>query len=67
MPKKTITIDVDETLLVVARDEISELLYEYENDLMSADEEGDSRDIEEQRDAIKHVIQIINKLTWSDQ
>ncbi|HDG8346214.1 TPA: hypothetical protein PBS48_002041 [Staphylococcus aureus] len=66
MPKKTITIDVDETLLVVARDEISELLYEYENDLMSADEEGDSRDIEEQRDAIKHVIQIINKLTWSD-
>ncbi|MBH4767984.1 hypothetical protein I6D34_10015 [Staphylococcus aureus] len=66
MPKKTITIDVDETLLVVARDEISELLYEYENDLMSADEEGDNRDIEEQRDAIKHVIQIINKLTWSD-
>ncbi|MGZ9438276.1 hypothetical protein [Staphylococcus epidermidis] len=66
MPKKTVTIDVDENLLVVANNEISELLYEYDSELMSADEEGDFSDVEEQRDAIKHAIQIIDKLTWSD-
>lgn len=66
MPKKTVTIDVDENLLVVASNEISELLYEYDSELMSADEEGDFSDVEEQRDAIKHAIQIIDKLTWSD-
>lgn len=41
MPKKTVTIDVDENLLVVASNEISELLYEYDSELMSADEDGD--------------------------
>ncbi|MBK4056007.1 hypothetical protein JJL22_14275, partial [Staphylococcus aureus] len=51
MPKKTVTIDVDENLLVVASNEISELLYEYDSELMSADEDGDNRDIEEKRDA----------------
>ncbi|MBU7348791.1 hypothetical protein [Staphylococcus aureus] len=56
MPKKTVTIDVDENLLVVASNEISEL--------MSADEDGDNRDIEEKRDALKQSIQIIDKLTW---
>ncbi len=40
MPKKTVTIDVDENLLVVASNEISELLYEYDSELMSADEDG---------------------------
>lgn len=64
MPKKTVTMDVDENLLVVASGEISELLYEYDNELTSADEDGDNRDIEEKRDAIKHAIQIIDKLTW---
>ncbi|HEI3087834.1 TPA: transcriptional regulator [Staphylococcus aureus] len=39
MPKKTVTIDVDENLLVVASNEISELLYEYDSELMSADED----------------------------
>lgn len=66
MPKKTVTIDVDENLLVVANNEISELLYEYDSELMSADEDGDYRDIEEKRDALKHAVQIIDKLTWSD-
>lgn len=66
MPKKTVTIDVDENLLVVASNEISELLYEYDSELMSDDEDGDNRDIEEKRDAIKHAIRIIDKLTWSD-
>lgn len=66
MPKKTVTIDVDENLLVVASNEISELLYEYDSELMSADEEDDTSDIEEKRDAIKQAIQIIDKLTWSD-
>lgn len=66
MPKKTMTFDVDENLLVVASDEMSELLYEYDSELMSADEEEDVSDVEEQRDAIKHAIQIINKLTWGD-
>ncbi|HGO1501044.1 TPA: hypothetical protein ACK0DK_002661 [Staphylococcus aureus] len=64
MPKKTVTIDVDENLLVVASNEISELLYEYDSELMSADEDGDNRDIEEKkRDALKQAIQIIDKLT----
>nr|WP_095324646.1 DUF1024 family protein [Staphylococcus aureus] len=62
--KKTVTIDVDENLLVVASNEISELLYEYDSELMSADEDGDNRDIEEKRDALKQAIQIIDKLTW---
>lgn len=64
MAKKTITMDVDENLLVVASGEISELLYEYDNELTSVDEDGDNRDIEEKRDAMKHAIQIIDKLTW---
>ncbi|HCZ1965441.1 TPA: hypothetical protein O2P76_002576 [Staphylococcus aureus] len=64
MPKKTVTIDVDENLLVVASNEISELLYEYDSELMSADEDDDNRDIEEKRDALKQAIQIIDKLTW---
>ncbi|HEG9450347.1 TPA: hypothetical protein SH810_002579 [Staphylococcus aureus] len=64
MPKKTVTIDVDENLLVVASNEISELLYEYDSELMSADEDSDNRDIEEKRDALKQAIQIIDKLTW---
>ncbi|MCG1703990.1 hypothetical protein K4P65_04695 [Staphylococcus epidermidis] len=64
--KKTVTIDVDENLLVVASNEISELLYEYDSELMSADEDGDNRDIEEKRDALKHAVQIIDKLTWGD-
>mgnify|MGYP007057659693 FL=1 len=67
MPKKTITFDVDENLLVLAGGEISELLYEYDNELMSADEEDDVSDVEEKRDAIKHAIQIIDKLTWSER
>lgn len=41
MPKKTMSFDVDENLLVVANNEISELLCEYDNELISADEEGD--------------------------
>lgn len=65
MPKKTMTFDVDENLLVVASGEMSELLCEYDSDLMSADEE-DVSGIEEQRDAMKHAIQIIEKLTWGD-
>lgn len=64
MAKKTITMDVDENLLVVASGEISELLYEYDNELTSTDEDGDNRDIEEKRDALKQAIQIIDKLTW---
>ncbi|NGG05635.1 hypothetical protein G0Z61_08410 [Staphylococcus aureus] len=64
MPKKTVTVDVDENLLVVARDEMSELLYGYDSELMLADEDGDNRDIEERRYAIKQAIQIIDKLTW---
>ena len=66
MPKKTVTIDVDENLLVVASREMSELLYEFDDDLMSADEEDDVSDVEEKRDSIKHAIQIIDKLTWGD-
>ncbi|WP_145368593.1 hypothetical protein [Staphylococcus epidermidis] len=66
MPKKTMSFDVDENLLVVASNEMSELLHEFDSELMSADEEGDFSDVEEQRDAIKHAIQIIDKLTWSD-
>lgn len=66
MPKKTVTIDVDENLLVVASHEMSELLYEFDDDLMSADEEDDVSDVEEKRDSIKQAIQIIDKLTWGD-
>lgn len=64
MAKKTITMDIDENLLVVASGEISELLYEYDDELTSVDEDGDNRDIEEKRDALKQAIQIIDKLTW---
>lgn len=67
MPKKMMTFDVDENLLVVASNEMSELLYEYDSNLMSADEDDDVSDVEEQRDAIKHAIQIIDKLTWSER
>lgn len=66
MPKKTLTIDVDENLLVVASNEMSELIYEYDSELMSADEEEDVSDVEEKRDSIKQAIQIIDKLTWGD-
>ncbi|MCD9075950.1 hypothetical protein [Staphylococcus haemolyticus] len=67
MPKKTVTIDVDENLLVLASNEISELLYESDSELMSSDDEGDVSDVEEKRDAIKQAIQIIDKLTWSER
>ncbi len=67
MPKKTVTIDVDENLLVLASNEISELLYEYDSELMSSDDEDDVSDVEEKRDAIKQAIQIIDKLTWSER
>ena len=53
MPKKTMSFDVDENLLVVANNEISELLYEYDSELMSDDENGDYRDIEEKKRCIK--------------
>lgn len=66
MPRKTVTIDVDENLLV-ASNEISELLYEYDSELMSSDDEDDVSDVEEKRDAIKQTIQIIDKLTWSER
>ncbi|MBE7352678.1 hypothetical protein [Staphylococcus haemolyticus] len=66
MPKKTMTFDVDENLLVVASNEMSELLYEYDSELMSADEEEDVSDVEEQRDAIKYVVKMIDKLLWSE-
>lgn len=67
MPKKTVTIDVDENLLVLASNEISELLCEYDSELMSSDDEDDVSDVEEKRDAIKQAIQIIDKLTWSER
>ncbi|WP_447401349.1 hypothetical protein [Staphylococcus aureus] len=64
MPKKTVTIDVDENLLVVASNEISELLYEYDSELLSADEDGEIEISKKKRDALKQAIQIIDKLTW---
>lgn len=64
MARKTITIDVDENLLITANKEISNLMYEFDDDLSSADEDSDNRDIEEQRDAMKHAMLIINKLIW---
>lgn len=66
MAKRTITIDVDENLLVTANSSISNLLYEIDDDLMSSDEEDDNRDLEEQRDALKYVVKMIDKLLWSE-
>ena len=64
MAKRTITIDVDENLLVTANSSIANLLYEIDDDLMSSDEEDDNRDLEEQRDALKYVVKMIDKLLW---
>lgn len=66
MAKRTITIDVDENLLVTANSSIANLLYEIDDDLMSSDEEDDNRDLEEQRDALKYVVKMIDKLLWSE-
>lgn len=66
MAKRTITIDVDENLLVTVNSSISNLLYEIDDDLMSSDEEDDNRDLEEQRDALKYVVKMIDKLLWSE-
>lgn len=64
MAKRTITIDVDENLLVTANSSIENLLYEIDDDLMSSDDEDDNRDLEEQRDALKYVVKMIDKLLW---
>ncbi|OJH01896.1 hypothetical protein BL313_02540 [Staphylococcus hominis] len=64
MAKRTITIDVDENLLVTANSSIANLLYEIDDDLMSSDDEDDNRDLEEQRDALKYVVKMIDKLLW---
>lgn len=66
MAKRTITIDVDENLLVTANSSIANLLYEIDDDLMSSDGEDDNRDLEEQRDALKYVVKMIDKLLWSE-
>lgn len=66
MAKRTITIDVDENLLATANSSIGNLLYEIDDDLMSSDEEDDNRDLEEQRDALKYVVKMIDKLLWSE-
>lgn len=66
MAKRTITIDVDENLLVTANSSIANLLYEINDDLMSSDDEDDNRDLEEQRDALKYVVKMIDKLLWSE-
>lgn len=66
MAKRTITIDVDENLLVTANSSIANLLYEIDDDLMSSDDEDDNRDLEEQRDALKYVVKMIDKLLWSE-
>lgn len=64
MAKRTITIDVDENLLATANSSIGNLLYEIDDDLMSSDDEDDNRDLEEQRDALKYVVKMIDKLLW---
>lgn len=64
MAKRTITIDIDENLLVTANSSIANLLYEIDDDLMSSDDEDDNRDLEEQRDALKYVVKMIDKLLW---
>ena len=61
MAKRTITIDIDENLLVTANSSIANLLYEIDDDLMSSDDEDDNRDLEEQRDALKYVVKMIDK------
>lgn len=66
MAKRTITIDVDENLLVTANSSIANLLYEIDDDLTSSDDEDDNRDLEEQRDALKYVVKMIDKLLWSE-
>ena len=66
MAKRTITIDVDENLLVTANSSIANLLYEIDDDLMSSDDEDDNRDLEEQRDALKYVVKMIDKLLWDE-
>ncbi|WP_326515238.1 hypothetical protein [Staphylococcus hominis] len=66
MAKRTITIDVDENLLATANSSIGNLLYEIDDDLMSSDDEDDNRDLEEQRDALKYVVKMIDKLLWSE-
>jgi len=66
MAKRTITIDVDENLLATANSSIANLLYEIDDDLMSSDDEDDNRDLEEQRDALKYVVKMIDKLLWSE-
>ncbi|MBE7377704.1 hypothetical protein INS19_02285 [Staphylococcus haemolyticus] len=66
MAKRTITIDVDENLLATANYSIGNLLYEIDDDLMSSDDEDDNRDLEEQRDALKYVVKMIDRLLWSE-
>lgn len=66
MVKRTITIDVDENLLATANYSIGNLLYEIDDDLMSSDDEDDNRDLEEQRDALKYVVKMIDRLLWSE-
>ncbi|MCI2852830.1 hypothetical protein MOV58_05640 [Staphylococcus hominis] len=66
MAKRTITIDVDENLLVTANSSIANLLYEIDDDLMSSDDEDDNRDLEEQRDALKYIVKMIDKLLWGE-
>ncbi|WP_210123986.1 MULTISPECIES: hypothetical protein [unclassified Staphylococcus] len=64
MPRKTITVDVDENLLITANREITNLLYDFNDELSSVDDDTDESDIEEQRDAMEHAAKIINKLIW---
>lgn len=66
MAKRTITIDVDENLLVTANSSIANLLYEIDDDLMSSDDEDNNRDLEEQRDALNYVVKMIDKLLWGE-
>ena len=66
MAKRTITIDVDENLLVTANSSIANLLYEIDDDLMSSDDEDDNRELEEQRDALKYIVKMIDKLLWGE-
>ncbi len=51
MPKKTVTIDVDENLLVVASNECKEFFID--DELMSADEDGNNGDIRRKKRRIK--------------
>ncbi|WP_210133357.1 hypothetical protein [Staphylococcus sp. GDY8P199P] len=64
MPRKTIMVDVDENLLITANREITNLLYDFNDELSSVDDDTDESDIEEQRDAMEHAAKIINKLIW---